>query len=882
MNLRKSILSTCAFCLLAVSALAGPWSGSGTYYVGTSSGPQPAADYATLYDFAYAMTGIGMGLGTVTFTAASTAVVGVGTQFTTQLAVGDQIGRLGTFATVASITDDTNLVLTAGWGGTTAAATTYSRINQTAPAAVSGNVTIEILSNITEPQSVGFTTAANGFDITLKPNADIAASPVVLTFPNSTGGAEWGGSLVIGGANATNQHANMTGFTIDGSKDGSDSRDLRITQGGTGAGNGIVIVGNQDDFVLKNIEFLGTSTSGAARYSVRTVAVTTSGPTLQVPENGLIENCVFTNLAAGGGAGIAMEQSNLTGGTAPASGTLPTNGWTIRDNEFNIRIRGVFMNSVAGITIEDNVFNMSLGNGFDTYGIWHNGGNTYTSAYTQNIRNNTLNCTTANTFTGAFGITAMNFAGAAAAGVGIVYNINNNVVVLAKSGATVNDINLRGIRIANNSPTYNVYNNSVYLPAQANVTGALATKVFGIGTAASPSLLNLKNNIIVVGESGAPCLQRSSVTGTYVSNTNSLLATGGAFFGNQVATTYATLALWQGLGHDAGSFELDPTSNWTSDLHFRVDPGAAYKFGETGAGFPTEDIDGESRTNTTVGADIHVTSLWVVSANSDSNSPNPPVGINPITSGTTVLASAPDITSGNTRYVATSYAGQGAVGSGAGNSVTYVHDEDSTITWTWKTQYSLTTAASPVAGGTVTPVSGNFYDSAPATVVPVQATANSGWFFLGWSGDLTGTTNPDNVTIDAAKSVTALFTDRDISTTTTCGYMDWGIVANSTTSTLCITLNNAGTEPLTVTGAAISGANAANFSVHPSTSFPIVIPGGGSNSTLCVVFAPNAVLSYVASLDITSNDPDEALTQVCLTGDGVGAPLTVPDWVQHK
>jgi hypothetical protein len=118
----KIMLAVCALCAMFTSAFAGPWSGSGTYYIGVPSGPQPPADYATLYDFAYAMTGVGQGQGTVTLTNASTAVVGVGTAFTTQLAVGDQIRRLNFSGTIASITDDTNLVLTAGWGGATAPA----------------------------------------------------------------------------------------------------------------------------------------------------------------------------------------------------------------------------------------------------------------------------------------------------------------------------------------------------------------------------------------------------------------------------------------------------------------------------------------------------------------------------------------------------------------------------------------------------------------------------------------------------------------------------------------------------------------------------------------------------------------------------------------
>ena len=46
---------------------------------------------------------------------------------------------------------------------------------------------------------------------------------------------------------------------------------------------------------------------------------------------------------------------------------------------------------------------------------------------------------------------------------------------------------------------------------------------------------------------------------------------------------------------------------------------------------------------------------------------------------------------------------------------------------------------------------------APGTLVQVTATPNSGFVFTGWSGAVTGTTNPVSVTMDANKSVTAAF-----------------------------------------------------------------------------------------------------------------------------
>ena len=45
------------------------------------------------------------------------------------------------------------------------------------------------------------------------------------------------------------------------------------------------------------------------------------------------------------------------------------------------------------------------------------------------------------------------------------------------------------------------------------------------------------------------------------------------------------------------------------------------------------------------------------------------------------------------------------------------------------------------------------------TVVTLTATPAAGWTFAGWSGDLTGSANPQTITIDANKVVTATFSD---------------------------------------------------------------------------------------------------------------------------
>ncbi len=66
--------------------------------------------------------------------------------------------------------------------------------------------------------------------------------------------------------------------------------------------------------------------------------------------------------------------------------------------------------------------------------------------------------------------------------------------------------------------------------------------------------------------------------------------------------------------------------------------------------------------------------------------------------------------------------------------------------------YALTAKAT--AGGSVTPASGTYNDG---TVVTLTATPDAGYVFTGWSGDLSGTANPEDITMGADKNVTANF-----------------------------------------------------------------------------------------------------------------------------
>jgi len=95
--------------------------------------------------------------------------------------------------------------------------------------------------------------------------------------------------------------------------------------------------------------------------------------------------------------------------------------------------------------------------------------------------------------------------------------------------------------------------------------------------------------------------------------------------------------------------------------------------------------------------------------------------------------------------------------SGTTNPATITMNSDKTVTAMFIPipQRTLTTNAT---NGTIStnpnPVNGTY---ANGTVVTLSATPNPGYRFDGWSGDLTDTTSPSTITMNANKSVTAMF-----------------------------------------------------------------------------------------------------------------------------
>jgi hypothetical protein len=198
-------------------------------------------------------------------------------------------------------------------------------------------------------------------------------------------------------------------------------------------------------------------------------------------------------------------------------------------------------------------------------------------------------------------------------------------------------------------------------------------------------------------------------------------------------------------------------------------------------------------------------------------------------------------------------------------SRTIIASSPATYTANFTTQYQLTTATGGAGAGTITPATG-WYNS--GATVTVTAAAGSGSAFTGFTGALTGTTNPQTLTMNTAKSVTATFGATSvvsfISTPSNAGF---SITIGGTSYTLPATpALTAGTYTVSVTTPqTVSGTQYAftGWADGVSSNPRSITLTGGSGASFTANFAALRVISGT----VTSGTTPLAAT-LSLTGTG--------------
>ena len=229
----------------------------------------------------------------------------------------------------------------------------------------------------------------------------------------------------------------------------------------------------------------------------------------------------------------------------------------------------------------------------------------------------------------------------------------------------------------------------------------------------------------------------------------------------------------------------------------------------------------------------------------------------------TIATTSPQ-TSGSTQYAFTSWSDGGALS----HTVT-APATATTYTAAFSTSYQLTTAASPSADGTVTPASGTFY--AAGTVVNLSATANTGFLFSSWTGNVASASSATTtVTMNAAQSVTANFAPAPAPIALLApSSLSFSAVAGVTSAAQMATISNTGNAALTNIAISITGSNASNFAQSATTCGTTL--AAGDACTISITFAPGAAGSFSATLSVTDNAAGSPQTTT-LSGTGTPAP----------
>ena len=234
-------------------------------------------------------------------------------------------------------------------------------------ATITGNVVLEITSDITEAANIGLGVDTKGFGITIRPDADVDRT---ITFTRLADNTSPTGHFVIGYTDLTTAWADVNtiatnNVTIDGYAVGGSTKRLTITNTNanhTGA-RMIVVVGACENTVIKNCTINNLTTNASSPFVIG--AVVRKGTVIEVaPKNLTIENNTLTCTVSTVGMGIRITNS----GTIAAA---KVTGFVCKNNVISAQRRILEINYTNGGEISGNTISLiqptstALG-----YGIW--------------------------------------------------------------------------------------------------------------------------------------------------------------------------------------------------------------------------------------------------------------------------------------------------------------------------------------------------------------------------------------------------------------------------------------------------------------------------------------------------------------------------------
>ncbi len=455
---------------------------------------------------------------------------------------------------------------------------------------VSGEVILEIASDITETVNIGLINNSN-YSITIRPDQDVDRT---ITFNKATDNAGPSGAFCmgIGMGLAWADLSPTKNVIIDGYALGGTTRRLKITTAVTHhGGNGpILLMDDCSNIIIKNciIQHVGAST-GSSNYGIY-LRVNSNYGTKKMPSNVLIENNQITCTQNTASQGIAVY--------ANAAPTTNATNVVIKNNIINARTRGLFIHYLDGIDVVGNEFHINqTAGGVLSSAIMGNAG------LTGNINvfaNKFIELKTANFTAGAYGMRAI-----IASGGGTWYIQNNFFTGMDKTSTTAGETMLQDIRCGS---TCYIRQNTFYLNSLTNkptyVTFPTDTQGSYCGISIAAGTPEIKNNIFISNEDAVTNYAiRGTVNGE--SDNNVFYAHAGTS-NTYVNSTYPIYSDYIATGKDVNSKIIDVNfvDAATGDLHIAGSSIDDYNMAAPMLTTVTTDMDGDTRTALTyIGAD---------------------------------------------------------------------------------------------------------------------------------------------------------------------------------------------------------------------------------------------------------------------------------------
>lgn len=434
---------------------------------------------------------------------------------------------------------------------------------------------------------------AETFPITINHNS-FASSVNTLTIRPATGI-----SPVISGSSAVTIIRLLAAdfVTIDGSNNGTNSRDLTI-ENTNAAGFSVIWIGNS-----------GSPLNAALSNTIRNTNIIGNAPSTTIA--GVL---VGSGVTAGNAAEISNSNISLVNNSfkkmqngifASGNATTPDLGWIISNNDFGsttpaeyLGFRGVAVQNAQDFSISENNISgvvtlstvTSTASGILIAGVI-NGGSV--------VKNKITNIKQTNT--GGWGANGIFLTSATTnTGLLVANNFISDVTGNGFASGWGQGDNGYGIMV-NAGGGYQIYYNTVNLSTNQGSAGNSAA----LNIASGVTGLNIRNNIFVNGQTtGTRYAVYSGVPNTAFTaiNFNDYVSTGSIGF---LGSARATLANWQtATGQDANSVNITPNFTSATDLHLPFATNISLVDLGTVIASVTDDIDAQSRgTSPDMGAD---------------------------------------------------------------------------------------------------------------------------------------------------------------------------------------------------------------------------------------------------------------------------------------